>query len=91
MSEDLRAALLRLIEGDEQLVGLLREAGFLPPPDAALSSEHLELARVAHTLQRELEVNWEGVEIILRMRMDLIATQRQVHELLRLLRGTPRG
>jgi hypothetical protein len=87
---DLRATLLRVIGDDEQLHRLLCEAGFLPPRDEALSREHLELARVARTLASELEVNWEGIEIILRMRAELLATQRQVFELLRLLRGGPR-
>jgi len=81
-----RAALLALIEGNQALYDQLRESGFLPEREEAIRPEHLELARVAYTLTRELEVNWEGTEIVLRMRSELIASRRQVAELLRLLR-----
>ncbi|MFT3924066.1 MAG: hypothetical protein QM778_16140 [Myxococcales bacterium] len=80
-----RAALLALIEGNQSLYDQLREAGFLPAGEDAIGPEHLETARVAYTLTRELEVNWEGTEIVLRMRSELIASRRQVAELLALL------
>ena len=85
MSQFSRARLLALLDGDEELHRLLCESGFVPREEQSLATEHLELARVARTLVRELEVNWAGVEIVLRMRSELLDTRRQVAELLRLL------
>ena len=88
MSEhDLKATLLRLLSGDEQLYAQLRSEGLLPDEDAALSREHLETARVVRTLVHELEINWPGVEVILRMRSELVATRRQVSLLAEMLRA----
>src|SRR5262245_10779900 len=42
--------------------------------------------RVAHLLIEEMGVNMEGAEVALHMREQMIAMQRQVNELLRLLR-----
>jgi hypothetical protein len=85
MSSSARARLLALLGNDAELHRLLCESGFVPREEQALAAEHLELARVAHTLISELEVNWPGVEVVLRMRSELLETQRQVAELLRLL------
>jgi len=78
--------LLELLEGDRQLLRQLHDSGLVPLDDSALRPEHTETARVARTLVRELEVNWPGVEIILRMRAELVATRRQVAELVALMR-----
>ena len=90
MSQSSRARLLALLGHDEELHRLLCESGFVPRDEAALAAEHLELARVAHTLISELEVNWAGVEVVLRMRTELLDTQRQVAELLQLLHARRR-
>ena len=84
--QDLRALLRDLLAEDDELHARLRDAGWVPADDAALAPEHLETARVVHTLVHELEVNWPGVEVIVRMRSELVATQRQVSELAALLR-----
>lgn len=78
-----RAELLRFVRGDEELLQLLCEEGYVRPvrPDV----EDLELARLAHTLMHELDVNWPGVEIILRMRQEMLDMRQQVHELLELV------
>jgi hypothetical protein len=87
MSErTVHAALFALIEDDQELYRRLCEAGFIPEREESLAPEHLELARVAHTLSSELEVNWAGVEIVLRMRRELLATRRQMFDLLQLVR-----
>ena len=83
---DLRALLRNLLEQDDELLGRLCEAGFVPRDDAALAPEHLETARVVRTLVHELEINSPGVEVIVRMRSELVATQRQVAELAELVR-----
>jgi hypothetical protein len=82
----IRVRLRLLLEDDEELLRLLCEGGFIPVEDDALMSEHLEIARIARTLASELEVNWPGVDIVLRMRSELVATRRQVEELLRVLK-----
>ncbi len=80
-------SLLALLQGDQELYRLLRTSGLLPSDEAALSTEHLELARVVHTLVHELEVNWPGVEVILHLRGQIFSTQRQVAELLSLIQA----
>lgn len=83
--EIVRTTVLALLQGDESLYDQLCAEGLLPRDESALSHQHLELARVVYTLTRELEVNWAGVEIVLRMRSELIASRQQVSELLELL------
>lgn len=80
-----RTEVLRLVGGDEDLLRLLAAAGLLPPR-TPYRLEDLEAARLAHTLVHELDVNVAGVEIIMRMRRELLETRRQVAELLDLLR-----
>ena len=83
----LKQSLELLLEEDRELYAQLCDAEFVPRDDAALVPEHLETVRVARTLVRELEVNWAGVEIVLRMRSQLVATRRQLDELAAILRG----
>ena len=47
-----------------------------------VASHEVERARVIALLTDELEVNLPGVEVILHMRDDMIAMQRQVQEIL---------
>jgi hypothetical protein len=83
---DLRRSLLALLADDEQLYTQLCEAGLVPREEGELDQEHLETARVVSTLVHELEVNWAGVEIVLHMRSQLVATRKQVAELAELVR-----
>ena len=85
MSRLVRAAILTTLEGDEDFYEQLRGRGLLPQDEDSLEPDHVELARVTHTLVRELEVNWPGVEIVLRMRRELIDTHKQVEVLLNML------
>jgi hypothetical protein len=90
----LKLVLERVLAGDPELYRELCEAGILPREDGALAPEHLETARVVRTLVRELEVNWAGVEVVLQMRSQLVATRRQLAELAELVRQLqtdPRG
>jgi MerR family transcriptional regulator/heat shock protein HspR len=80
-----RTEVLRLVGGDEELLRLLATEGLLPPR-SPYHLEDMESARLAHTLIHELDVNMAGVEIILRMREEMLSTRRQVAELLELLR-----
>jgi hypothetical protein len=82
----LRERLERLLAGDAELYAQLCEAGLVPRDERAPAPEHLEMVRVARTLVQELEVNWAGVEIVLRMRTELLSTRRQIEQLAAVLR-----
>lgn len=81
---------LAVIEGDTELLDQLVVLGLCERRDEGFSVAEVELMRVARVLVRELEVNWPGVEIILRMREELMATQQQMAELIELVRGRER-
>jgi hypothetical protein len=85
MTRVLRSTILQVLDGDEDLYEQLRQEGLLPQDEKSLSTEHIELARLTQTLVRELEVNWPGVEIVLRMRSELMETRKQVASLMNLL------
>ena len=89
----LRERLERLLVDSPDLYAQLCDAGLVPRDDDALAPSHLETARVVRTLVQELEVNWAGVEIVLRMRTELLGTRRQLDELAAVLRRlqTERG
>ena len=50
-----------------------------------VSIDDVEKARVAHLLMSELDVNLAGVEVIVRMRSEMIAMQRQFGKILETL------
>ncbi|HET6346005.1 MAG TPA: hypothetical protein VFH51_13805 [Myxococcota bacterium] len=77
--------LLSLLEDDAELVRELVAHGLLEAQEGGYLPEQAETARLAHTLIRDLDVNWEGVEIILNMRQELLATRRQMAQLLEYL------
>jgi len=80
-----RATILSVLEGDEDLYEQLLQQGLVPHDESTLGPSHVELARVTQTLVRELDLNWAGVEVVLRLRSELHETRSQVRELLRLL------
>jgi hypothetical protein len=84
---NIRETLNRLLAGDRELYTQLCEAGLVPRDDSALAPEHLETARIVRTLVHELEVNWAGVEVVLHMRSQLVATRRQLVELAAIVRS----
>ena len=82
----LKQSLDLILSEDAELYAQLCEAELIPRDERELSAEHLEIARVTRTLVRELEVNWAGVEVVLQMRSQLIATRRQLDELAAVVR-----
>lgn len=82
-----RTRLLFLLHDDLELLERLCDAQLLPRGAQRYTLADAETARVVGTLVHELEVNWSGVEIVLRLRQELIATRRQVGDLLALLRS----
>lgn len=53
--------------------------------EPVLSIDDVEKARVAHLLMEELDVNFAGAEVIVRMRSEMIAMQRQFGQILEAL------
>ncbi|MDB4953660.1 MAG: hypothetical protein JWO36_1229 [Myxococcales bacterium] len=83
--------LIAIIDDDRDLVEQLLEAGVLTEPlERDYSDEEAELVRVAHVLLRELEVNLPGVEVILRMRQEVIGLRQQMAEVIRTLQSARR-
>jgi DNA-binding FadR family transcriptional regulator len=84
-------ALVTFLDGDREVVDGLERAGFIERHGGGTySAEEIEHARIAHVLLRELEVNWAGVEVILRMRTELLVTRRRLAEVAELVRGRDR-
>ncbi len=54
--------------------------------ETTLSVVAVERVRVVRTLVRDLDINWESVDVIMNLRDELMATRRQVTELIALLR-----
>jgi len=69
--------LIELVEGDTALIELLVEEGEIQRRDEVALVD-LDRVLVAHTLLRELDVTWPGVEIILQLRAQLMAAQRRI-------------
>jgi hypothetical protein len=77
--------LLAVLEGDRELLEEMERLELIRD-EGGYDDEACERARVVRTLVRELEVNWAGVEIIIRMREDLLTTRQQLAEALEILR-----
>lgn len=71
--------LLDLCEGDREFIEQLFAQGILESPQSITQVE-LERTRVAWALVQELEVNLAGVDIILRLREEILTTRRQMLE-----------
>jgi len=85
MTRIVRATILTVLDGDEELYEQLLQQGFVPHDEETLTPRHVEIARVTQTLVRELDINWAGVEVVLRLRGELHETRKQVAELLNLV------
>lgn len=68
-------SLLSLVDGDQQLLDVLESLEVITKDAQGYSPEEVESVLVSRTLVRELDVNWAGVEIILRMRRQLLCTR----------------
>ncbi len=73
-------ALLEILEGDRELLGALAEQGLIDAGAQSFAPEEVETILVSRTLVRELEVNWPGVEVILRLRRELMLTRIRLAE-----------
>ena len=72
--------LLELVDGDHAFIVRLVEEGFIEQRDDVMSVD-LDAVLLARTLWRNLEVDWPGIEIIVRLTAQLNAARRRVQEL----------
>jgi MerR family transcriptional regulator/heat shock protein HspR len=74
---------------DEQFVHELEQEALIHPVvrqrRKLYSLDQVDRVRVAHLLMEEMGVNLEGAEVVLNMREQMVAMQRQFNELLRLI------
>ena len=72
--------LLELVEGDDEFIVRLVEEGLIEQRDEVMSVD-VDAVLLARTLWRNLEVDWPGIEIIVRLTAQLNAARRRVQEL----------
>ena len=74
--------LLELVDGDDELIARLVEVGeIVRRDDGDIVTVDVERVLVARTLYRELEVDWNGIEVILRLRDELATARKRIAEL----------
>ena len=73
--------LVELVNGDNELIARLVEEGEIVQGEDEVVTVDVDRVLLARTLWRELEVDWPGIEIILRMRNDLVAARKRIAEL----------
>lgn len=81
------ARLLELVEGDRELIAQLVEHGLIETRDEDRALVNVEQVLVARTLWRDLEIDWPGIEVILRLLDELAGARRRIAELERTLGG----
>lgn len=72
--------LLELVDGDHELIVRLVEEGLIERRDDTVSAD-VDSVLLARTLWRKLDVDWPGIEIILRLTAQLAAARRRIQEL----------
>ena len=82
--------LIELVGGDEELVAHLVEEGEIRELEGGRALVDVDRVLVARTLHRELEIDWPGIEVILRLREELTAARTRIAELEAALAREPR-
>jgi hypothetical protein len=72
--------LLELVDGDQEFIVRLIEEGLIEQRDEVMSVD-VDAVLLARTLWRNLDVDWPGIEIIVRLTAQLAAARRRVQEL----------
>jgi len=75
------AHLVELVEGDDELIVRLVDEGLIERRENDRVLVDVDAVLVARTLWRDLDVEWPGIEVILRMRDELAAARRRIAEL----------
>ena len=72
--------LVELVGNDDELIARLVEDGVIEEREGDRAVVDVDSVLAARTL-RELEVDWSGIAIILRLRDELAAARRRIDEL----------
>jgi hypothetical protein len=72
--------LLELVDGDHELIVRLVEEGLVERRDDVVRAD-VDAVLLARTLWRNLDVDWPGIEIIVRLTAELAAARRRIQEL----------
>ena len=73
--------LVDLVGGDHELIARLIEEGEIVQRDDDIAVVDIDRVLVARTLVRELDVDWPGVEVILRLLAEIARLRQRVAEL----------
>jgi hypothetical protein len=73
--------LVELVDGDHELIARMVEEGVIEQRDDEIAIVDVDRVLVTRTLVRELEIDWSGVEVILRLLHQLKTAQRRIAEL----------
>ncbi len=73
--------LVELVDGDTEFITRLVEEGIIERGEEDRVFVDVDRVLVARTLWRDLEIEWHGIEVILRLRDDLVQARRQIEEL----------
>lgn len=72
--------LVELVDGDDELIVRLVDEGVIEPCGDDRVTVDVDSVLAARTL-RELDVDWSGIPIILRLRAELAVARRRIAEL----------
>lgn len=72
--------LLELVDGDDELLVRLVEEDIIEHGDGVVPVD-VDAVLLARTLWRDLQIEWPGIEIILRLTAQLAAARRRIQEL----------
>ena len=72
--------LLELVDGDHEFIVRLVEEGLIERRGDVVSLE-VDAVVLARTLWRDLDVDWPGIEVIIRLASQLAASRRRIQEL----------
>jgi hypothetical protein len=73
--------LVELVDGDTELIVRLVEEGIIERRADDRALVDVDRVLVARTLLRDLEIEWPGIEVILRLRDELVRARSRVAEL----------
>ena len=73
--------LIDLVDGDHELIARLVEEGEIEQRDDVVAMVDVDRVLIARTLVRELEIDWPGVEVILRLLRELAEARQRIAEL----------
>ncbi len=73
--------LVDLVDGDDELIVRLVDEGLIEQGESDVVRVDVDLVLAARTLWRDLDVEWPGIEVILRLRNELALARRRIAEL----------